>query len=535
MSRSIGTVANSVAWKEICFILRKVDFDLVRAIVNDPSCAPHVTTLAYVVEVLNLERQTLDMFRTAARRDEHSDAHLHTVNPRLFDAPGPAATEAEIRENYARYLRLYEEQSEILANDRDFAFVEEVIAKLPNLRAIVMSDGNGLRIINQTKPVPRRDPMQLYTGPWNDGAASARHFRALLKGVEKAGTKLQSIQASLLHLSILDETQFGLHSMSPAILETVTTLQLAITAAEEDDVSGRRALDQDFRPQLEACRAATQKGALARILRGMPNLADLEIEFAELHAMPFGTLPSPAYLADVVPLDHTWPKLRRFAISNIETERQEILAFLARHKSSLESVDLGPARLTSTSWRKLLPDLKSQLGGGDRIRSIRILDTILGRSEDEFDFVEGWYLGHPDHSARSARLARTVARYLSSKRKKRCPLDDDNMLERLPGDEVDMMEPGSDDEWASSEFDEFEMSVQGDDEAALNAEFLNGIATEIMVLEGEQQEEEEGDDDDDEDDEDDEDDDEEEESEDEDESDSESQDDSEDGSDLSMD
>jgi hypothetical protein len=324
--------------------------------------------------------------------------------------------------------------------------------------------------------------------------------------------------------------------MSLPILENLTTLQLAITAAEEDDVSGRRALDQDFRPQLEACRAATQKGVLARILRRMPNLADLEIEFAELHAMPFGTLPSPAYLADVIPLDYIWPKLRRFAISNIETERQEILAFLARHKSSLESIDLGHVRLTSTSWRKLLPDLKSQFGDGDRIQSIRILDTILGRSEDDFGFVEGWYLGHPDHNARSARLGRTVARYLSSKKKKRCPLHDDNMLERIPGDEADMMGPGSDDEWESSEFDEFETSVQGNEEAALNAEFLNSIASEMMTggLEDEEDEDEEEEE-------------EEEESEDEaenedfsedeseSESESDSQDDSEDGSDLSID
>jgi hypothetical protein len=97
VSRSIGTVANSVAWKELCFILRKNDFDLVRAIVNNPSCASHITSLAYVVDVLNLERQTLDMFRAAVRRDEHTDAQLHTLKPKLFDPPGPTATEAQQR------------------------------------------------------------------------------------------------------------------------------------------------------------------------------------------------------------------------------------------------------------------------------------------------------------------------------------------------------------------------------------------------------------------------------------------------------
>lgn len=48
--------------------------------------------------------------------------------------------------------------------------------------------------------------MHLYTGRYDDGAALARHVRALLKGVEKSGIKLQSIQANDVHLSILDET-----------------------------------------------------------------------------------------------------------------------------------------------------------------------------------------------------------------------------------------------------------------------------------------------------------------------------------------
>lgn len=58
----------------------------------------------------------------------------------------------------------------------------------------------------------------------------------------------------------------------------------------------------------------------------------------------------------------------------------------------LESFDLGHIKLTTTSWLKLLPYLKSQFRDGGRLKTARILDVIMGKSEDEFGFTEGWGL-----------------------------------------------------------------------------------------------------------------------------------------------
>jgi len=53
-------------------------------------------------------------------------------------------------------------------------------------------------------------------------------LRAFLKGAEGAGIQLQNIQASVVHLEILDETQFGLHSLAPNLLENLATFKLAL-------------------------------------------------------------------------------------------------------------------------------------------------------------------------------------------------------------------------------------------------------------------------------------------------------------------
>jgi hypothetical protein len=435
VNRSVNAVASSVAFQEICFITRKDDLDMVRIIASNPGYAAHITSLAYVVHMFNAIRQTFVMFTEAIRRQERMEAELHNHRPQLFNRPKPIMNDTEVQDLYHRYVRLYEEQTQILSNNHDFALLEEVVPKLANLKSIVVSDCNELRTIYKNRPIPKRDITDFYSGEWDDGAASARHLRVLLKAVETAGTQLQSIQAGLLHIDILDDTQFGLHSMAPHLLENLTTLRLMLVAAEEQQYSGMRvgdeaALHVHVRSQLAACRAMTEKGTLRRTLDKMPNLVNLSIELAEFHMLPYGTHACPAYLKDIIPLDRVWPKLKRLLITHVETERQELITFLVRHKASLESFDLGFIRLTTTSWLKLLPDLKAQFRNGGRLKTPRITNDVLGRSEDD-GLPEGWYLGHPDHDRPLHPLGKAVTKYLVSNRKKSCPLHDENMLDRI--------------------------------------------------------------------------------------------------------
>ncbi|KXX81322.1 hypothetical protein MMYC01_201909, partial [Madurella mycetomatis] len=453
VSRTIGAIADSIALKEICFTMCKQDFAMLRKITKNPVYAAHVTCLTYVVEMLTMERQTLQMYTDAIRKISRSDEELHKEFPQRFGRPRGRMTKPEILDHYNRYLRFYEDQDEILTNEFDYEVLKEVIAKLPNLKDVVVSDCNELRIINKPHIKSHWD---LHTGMFDDGKASTRHLRAILKGVEESKTRLRSIRAAPIYLDILYETQFGLHSMASGLLENLTTFQLMLHAVVEAERDGGWLGEDpvDITNQIAQCRTLVHKGALRRILERMPNLVTLDIQFYEGHCQIKGTFPSPAALRDVIPLDRVWPRLKTFSISGVETERQEIASFLIRHKQSLESFDLCYIRLTSTSWYKLLPYLKSQFCG-TQLKDARLLDSIIGRSEDMLQLPEAWGLGHPDYDERPNRLGTAVTKYLLSPRKRRCPLRDDNMLERL----IPNLMPESDDEWGS-ELDDFEL-VQG--------------------------------------------------------------------------
>ncbi|KAK1753309.1 hypothetical protein QBC47DRAFT_431781 [Echria macrotheca] len=445
VNRAIGEVASSIAFKDVWFILRKNDFDMVRAIANNPSCAAHTTRLAYLVHMFNHQRETLAQFAQVIRQYEDVHARRYKLRPDLFATPKPKKTDAEIQDYYRRYVRLYEEQEEILSNDHDFALMEEVVSKFPNLRSILVEDDSYFDSTEFRAAGPRfvvrsmvasddnfdfgDDLTDAYSGVQDDrAAATTRNLRAVLKGVEKAGIQLQSIHTGALQIEILDKKQFGLHSMPPRLLENLTTLNLMLLAVgERTDVEASSGMLEHApmvayaRSHLARCRALTRRATLRQTLEKMPNLVDLSIELLEMAGRPSKPswqmpwdLPSPAFLKDVILVDRFWPKLKRLVIKNVETDHPELLAFLVRHKASLETLKLDNIRLTSTSWRSLLPDMKAQFRHSRCIREMVFMGFVLGVEQDT-GLVESWYLGNADEAPKNrCPIGRAVIRYLMS-------------------------------------------------------------------------------------------------------------------------
>lgn len=131
-------------------------------------------------------------------------------------------------------------QRDLLDTDGDFTFLEDLVPRLPNLNTIGVSGRRRWLLTDDWQPpgenlfmsMKRWRPMEfpLHNICDNDQIASARHLRALLRGVEKAGNPLQSIEASYIHLNILCGRLFGLHGMPATVLEHLSTLSLHMVA-----------------------------------------------------------------------------------------------------------------------------------------------------------------------------------------------------------------------------------------------------------------------------------------------------------------
>lgn len=434
VNKAIGAIANSIALKQLFFYPAKEDFDMLTEIANQPSRANHVTSLLYGAVMLSTKHQTLPMYTANIRQREHlNDQMDHIGVPRIKPRP-PKMTEAQIREDYQLYLRYYEEQEDILKNKRDYEVLENLVAKLPNLREVSVSSLNELREM----PDGPYDACK-GSGEPDSGVPEVRNLRALLSGVKAAGTQLQTIRAAVVPFSFFDDAHFSLHSMLD-LFQNLTHFVIDILAAEEhhyapwiDDMFGSLPEDSIVN-QLNECRATMRRGVLRRALENMPNLATLEISFEEYVDRQVGLYNAPVDLGDIMPLDRVFRRLKNLKISNVGTDRQEIIKFLARHKESLNSVSLGALKLAKTSWLQLLPALKSTFRGtGCRVE---LLDVITGYSEDGNNKFEAWSLGNPHYSANpmSIHLHLSTLKYLEASAKLPCPLDDYNMVFRPDND-----------------------------------------------------------------------------------------------------
>ncbi len=60
------------------------DFVMIREMTKNPGYATHITCLAYAVQILTMERQTLQMYTDAIHEKSRSDEDLHKKHPHLF-------------------------------------------------------------------------------------------------------------------------------------------------------------------------------------------------------------------------------------------------------------------------------------------------------------------------------------------------------------------------------------------------------------------------------------------------------------------
>ncbi|KAM7188911.1 hypothetical protein V8F33_010358 [Rhypophila sp. PSN 637] len=398
VSRYIGEVASTIYMEETDFCMAKQDLDMLGALADHP---------------------TLEMYTAAIERTEEMMSHC-------LDPP-PALTEAQLLEHYNRYQQFYREQDDILSNDRDYEVLKEVISKLPKLREVSVSSDNELFLQENS---PFKSCRHVGVGDFAHDRASVRHLRAILSGVQAAGTKLRAIRAGSIHHEFFDEAKFGLHSMID-LLGSITSFVMVIKTTEEMDWNDIRHDNPDeIAAEIALCRAVMSKRVLRRVLDAMPNIVSLRLELVQNQSQPMrgNIYPGyPAALRDIVPLNKKWPNLKYFTINNVETDRQELGDFLVRHKETLKAFALEQIELVSTWWVELLSYLKSNFAD-TKVQPV-ITDVIVGKSEDGLDALEMWDLGHHllDPPSEIKPLGAAVHDYLTSSMECRCPLRDDNM------------------------------------------------------------------------------------------------------------
>ncbi|KAK3689731.1 hypothetical protein B0T22DRAFT_462112 [Podospora appendiculata] len=441
--RQLAAIGACHALPIVTFFFHRDDFGALRAIANHPVYPKYVKTLIYDAEVLEDARMTYRNYVD----DTREFASMRSNALRARRAATPTVPDAELRAKFKAYKIAHAAQKQIVATSEDFQVLREVIAKFPNLDDILMSVDFEFR-----KPEEDHNPDLELRGPFDKlgcatipgfpKAEGVRHLSALLAAVQAAGRMkaLKSIRAGSLHYSFFDH---GLSAGSPIRIDggvdmfhNLTRFELSIHchsefADEFGDENGSLDDDDDF-DHVEECRRVMRTGVIRKLLRKMPNLEVLSILFSE-HDYDDDEAIFPASLSEIIPADQVWPNLETLKLGSIETDREELVAFLVRHKESLMSLSLQDIRLIETSWLKLLPQLKAELEP-ELMEDVWVTGVAYGQCEDEFDTgPEEWEFGDgPEFEERPDRkeLAYKVHGYLMNSDRTTCPLTAaDNMYD----------------------------------------------------------------------------------------------------------
>ncbi|KAK4451053.1 hypothetical protein QBC34DRAFT_61601 [Podospora aff. communis PSN243] len=404
VNRAVSAVASSFALRTVPFVMGKRDFRLLEGIANHEANRHHVIQLMYHVRQLDPKILSLERYTTAIKTQMLMDS---PDSPFCFrtecpDQDGPQCkwvkSDDEIHEDYQQYLRIHQQQQDILDKYHDYEVLRRVVAKLPRLRNLTVSSCQQLGYYQKPSPVlPWRTgrSREVYLGRY-DTRAAVRHLHALLHGVQEAGTRLQHLSASKIYFSLFEPDVFlgpryGLHTIFN-LFDNLTNFSFEVKALDECSSGRLEDDDQDYdeESQIKLCRMTMAKGILRRILDNAPNLATIDLRFTgDFEPMTYHDGPwrypcftAAAKLGHVLPLNRVYPHLHTIYLMNMETERQEIGRFLFRHKKTLKSFTLEDMVLKRTSWVQLIRDLRDKFHDAG-LKRAEIRGLIRGVSEDE--------------------------------------------------------------------------------------------------------------------------------------------------------
>lgn len=260
----------------------------------------------------------------------------------------PKYSRGYLRQAYAEYVRLYNEQDVLRLNHYGAATLMFAMLQFPKLSRICMS--LGCNIVTRSDYLNQGFAAALQK-PFGDAGHSipsgVAQMRSLLLGADLAQLHLTSLELGDVDWKFLQAPDDTFKPMKKA-LNCLRHLTLTIATGSDADE------DQVVDVEVPKCREYLKNGRLNDFLIAAPGLEDLSLAFDWYE--PYG----PSELKDIVG-SFTWSSLRDVAFDNFDTAEEDWVAFFVRHPPTLRRVAINTARLLSGMWVVVLEQMSEVL------------------------------------------------------------------------------------------------------------------------------------------------------------------------------
>lgn len=451
VSRKFNDVGARHAFRKLDVYLFIRDFAMLRTLVNHPVYHKYVRSLEYVVDMLPLHHLNMELYTSKIFPERDSDLF------RLLYAVAVRADSVALREfddrvierknemavtSYRLYEVMFAWQALTLKNGHDFEELRELLPKFANLQDVTLAGDDEYRedycgyqlagrrsgsFGSQLEPLFQDDDKDIGRCP---DQYQWRHADALLQALKGCSGTLKSLRVGRLNFTFLLQLESLNLCHSPQICGNLTRFEFTINVALLEGVEEfSKPTDHHVLRSRAECDRITSAGAVRALLKAMPNLTDLRLEFYTCKAeiedpenfyVSFGDIIEPAF---------TWEKLRNVKLGHVKASRQQFVDFVKLHTATLDVLVMIELELLESSWLVFLPQLRHAIDEtGTRVL---LSGDAIGKDEEDGQ-VEKWYLGdpdtfYPDDDDREP-LADDVADYLVG-RLDQCPLTKENMRE----------------------------------------------------------------------------------------------------------
>lgn len=395
VSRSWSYVATPRLLPTVHLVFKADSFQRLVDISKHPVIRHHVTCLLY-------EPATLRGYRS---REEWQDNMVPPAETPWYDVPRPPPPRANEREQrvcrrrvvrlymshqsrrglhpqaylrqaYAEYIRLYNEQCGLRRNNYGAATILNAMTRLPKLSEIRMYSGSVVvrpsDYFTQAYTATLQKPEGNYEHIEPYGVAQSR---SLLLGAAHAQLNITHLQLNITHLELgavderfLQQTNKVLRDMKTAVkclrvlkLEMLTETGLRRNTNGYVDEFGE--IQDHFR--------------LVELFSAAPALEDLALFYNPYQDM------NSAYKLRYIVGSFTWSVLRSLNFGRFETNQEEWVAFFNRHSPSLRDLTIHDIRLLSGTWALTLERMSVllELASAEVYGDLRCVDP-----------PENWYL-----------------------------------------------------------------------------------------------------------------------------------------------
>ncbi|KAI1424590.1 hypothetical protein F5Y12DRAFT_715166 [Xylaria sp. FL1777] len=342
---------------DVTFYLHREDLERLTAISLHPILSKHVTSLTYYAETLYSPKVSWREFAQDHKRMRWN-SRLKNMN----------LTPAQLMAEYKKYSDAVEEQDVLIEAEKDLRLFKRVLPRFSQLKSLTVSTGDqyyGLPYDTERKRPLSEFVEKLYMSDTHP--EGKRPLDALLRANARSPCPLTSLCAGTLHWRFFKRSERQLTRMfQPLANLTSISLNISVDPVDERVYDGH---------SLRKCQRLLAKGAIRNILQYMPQL---EYIYIEILSLEYDDIGKGARLRDIIEPGFHWPNLKDLILGGISGDRKEIMNVLLLHKDKLRKLCLRDVTLVSTSWRRLLPDIRKRLC----LQEACICGDIYGKRED---------------------------------------------------------------------------------------------------------------------------------------------------------